>query len=236
MDMIYFGGCSITMGAGYPAQQQDHNIYPNLIAKVMQCCADNQAEGGSSNLKIFTRAAKALLDKQHDTYFVQWSALHRHWVYPSPKHGFYIGSYADDNIADRTFVAQYQLLNHDYSNIMALIDYTRILQQLAADAERNIWFINGLLPWTEDMLLPSLETSSYTQHLYQGLTKEELNDYNERLRNNLELIDWSQWINPWDSIADMQIDNAPLDTHPGPKTHAKIADMILEIIDTQTES
>jgi hypothetical protein len=236
MDMIYFGGCSITMGAGYPAQQQDYRIYPNLVAAAVNSQADNQAEGGSSNLKIFTRAAKALLDKQHNTYFVQWSALHRHWVYPSPKHGFYIGSYADDNIADRTFVAQYQLLNHDYSNIIALIDYTRILQQLAKDAGCDIWFVNGLLPWAEDMLLPSLDTSSYAQHLYQGLTSKELDDYSERLRNNLELIDWSQWINPWNSIAGMQIDNAPLDTHPGPNTHAKIANVILEIIGTQNES
>lgn len=229
--MIYFGGCSITMGAGYPAQQQDHRVYPNLVAREMRSHADNQAEGGSSNLKIFTRAAKALLDRNHDAYFVQWSALHRHWVYPSPKHGFYIGSHADNNIVDRNFVAQYQLLNHDYSNIMSVIDYTRILQQMADDASADIWFVNGMLPWTEDMLIEDLTPSTYTQNLYQGLTADEFLDFNERLRNNLELIDWNQWVNPWTSIAAMQIDNAPLDTHPGPDTHANLAEMILDIID-----
>jgi len=33
----------------------------------------------------------------------------------------------------------------------------------------------------------------------------------------------------------MQEDNAPLDDHPGPDTHRKIADMINECIDTQRE-
>lgn len=228
--MIYFGGCSITMGAGYPAQQQDHRIYPNIVATAMNTRADNQAEGGSSNLKIFTCAAKALLNRQHDAYIVQWSALHRHWVYPSPKQGFYIGSFTDENIVDQKFVAQYQLLNHDYSNIMSLVDYTRILQQMADDAGADIWFVNGMVPWTENMLTGESD-SGYSLSLYQGLTKDEITDYQERLQNNLELIDWQQWINPWTSIADMQIDNAPLDAHPGPNTHTKVADMILEVID-----
>ena len=227
--MIYFGGCSITMGAGYPEQQQDPKIYANVVASAMHTHADNQAEGGSSNLKIFTRAAKALLDRAHDAYFVQWSALHRHWVYPSPKQGFYIGSYADNGLADQSFVAQYQLLNHDYSNIMSVIDYTRILQQMADDASCDIWFVNGMLPWTEDMLAGD-DASQYAQQLYQGLSNQETQDFKQRLQNNLELVDWNQWINPWTSIADMQSDNAPLDTHPGPDTHATLAKMILEII------
>ena len=229
MGINYFGGCSITMGAGFDQEKSDSRIYANLVGN-----ADNNAEGGSSNLKIFTQAAKALLDRQHDVYFVQWSALHRHWVYPSPKHGFYIGSYTDQNLADKNFVAQYQLLNHDYSNIMSLIDYTRILQQMADDAGRDIWFINGLVPWTEDMLTGS-ESSAYALNLYQGLDHREAQDFSQRLQNNLELIDWQQWINPWHSIRDMQEDNAPLDDHPGPNTHRKIADMIIDCIDTSRE-
>jgi hypothetical protein len=229
MGINYFGGCSITMGAGFDQEKLDSRIYANLVGN-----ADNNAEGGSSNLKIFTQTAKALLDRRHTVYFVQWSALHRHWVYPSPKHGFYIGSYADQNLTDKNFVAQYQLLNHDYSNIMSLIDYTRILQQMADDAGRDIWFINGMIPWTEDMLVGG-PPSKYAKSLYRDLDNIETTDFEERLRNNLELIDWNQWINPWHSIQSMQQDNAPLDDHPGPQTHKKIANMINQRIDTQRE-
>jgi len=218
------------MGAGFDQEKSDSRIYANLVGN-----ADNNAEGGSSNLKIFTRAAKALIDRQHNAYFVQWSALHRHWLYPSPKHGFYIGSHNDQNLIDKNFVAQYQLLNHDYSNIMSLIDYTRILQQLAVDAKKPIWFINGMLPWTQDMLLGGTP-SKYAHDLYQGLDPDEIQDFATRLRNNLELLNWDQWINPWYSISNLQQDNAPLDTHPGPATHKKIANMINQRIDTQREN
>jgi hypothetical protein len=101
---------------------------------------------------------------------------------------------------------------------------------MADDASCDIWFVNGMLPWTEDMLSGS-ESSQYAQQLYQGLSEHEVQDFKQRLQNNLELIDWNQWINPWLSIPDMQIDNAPLDTHPGPGTHAKLAEMILDVID-----
>lgn len=228
--MNYFGGCSITMGAGFEGQQNDPRIYPNIIGS-----ADNDAEGGSSNLKIFTKAAKALLSRRHDTYFVQWSALHRHWLYPSPKQGFYIGANTDCNLADTKFVAQYQLLNHDYGNIMSLIDYTRILQQLALDAGRDIWFINGMIPWTHDMLIEEYPNSDYSRSLYVDLDQTETKDFYQRLKNNLELIDWNQWINPWNSIIDLQQDHAPLDDHPGQQTHKKIAEMIQERIDTLRE-
>jgi hypothetical protein len=224
---IYFDGCSITMGAGFEKIQQDPRIYPNLVGN-----ADNNAEGGSSNLKIFIRVAKALMERRCQIYVVQWSALHRHWVYPSPKHGFYIGSRTDQHLMNKTFVAQYQLLNHDYSNIMSLIDYIRILQHMADDAGCDIWFVNGMLPWTQDMLSGEAP-SEYAQSLYQDLDPDETIDFRERLRNNLELIDWQRWINPWQSIQDMQEDNAPLDDHPGPQTHIKIANMINQRIDTQ---
>jgi hypothetical protein len=230
MAMNYFGGCSITMGSGFESQQNDPRIYPNLIGH-----ADNDAEGGSSNLKIFTRAAKALLDRRHDRYFVQWSALHRHWVYPNANQGFYIGADTDSNLIDKKFVAQYQLLNHDYSNIMSLIDYTRILQQMADDAGKDIWFINGMIPWTQDMLT-NQSHSDYAKILYQDLDDDQTRDFSERLRNNLELIDWTQWVNPWHSIVDLKLDHAPLDDHPGAVTHRKIADMIQQRIDTSRES
>ena len=80
-------------------------------------------------------------------------------------------------------------------------------------------------------MLSGDDASQYAQQLYQGLSDQEIQDFKQRLQNNLELVDWNQWINPWTSIADMQSDNAPLDTHPGPDTHATLAKMILEIID-----
>ena len=118
---------------------------------------------------------------------------------------------------------------------MSLIDYTRILQQMADDAGKDIWFINGMIPWTQDMLIDQAP-SKYAESLYEDLDANDTQSFSERLRNNLELIDWTQWINPWHSIIDLKIDDAPLDDHPGPATHKKIADMIIQHIDTLRET
>lgn len=212
MAVIYFGGCSITLGTGFEKEQLDPRIYPNQVTSE----AINDAGGGSSNLKIFTKAAKAIVEDTAEAYVVQWSGLHRHWLYPKPDSGIYIGaSYekSDD------FVAQYQLRNHDYGNILQLIDFTRILSDLADKHNSQIIFVNGMVIWENNI-----------EWMYQ-LVSDADSDHDrfvENLQNNMELVDWSQWINPWHNMNDYKLDNAPLDEHPGPQTHKQIADLILE--------
>ena len=69
--------------------------------------------------------------------------------------------------------------------------------------------------------------------LLDNLSLESQSDFQERFNNNLELLDLSLWANPWNSIVEMQEDNAPLDQHPGPRTHKKIADIVAAMLDTQ---
>lgn len=226
---IYFTGCSITQGAGFDHQQNDLRLYPNLVCAEYQAECINQAEGGSDNRKIFLKAAKAIMDNQADIYVVQWSALHRHWLYPAPNKGIYIGGHTEES-PFRSFVAQYQLLNHDYNNIMTIIDYTRILENLAQANLVRIIFVNGMIPWTEDLLTQS-EFGSYAQELLKDLTDTEVVDFRNRLTNNLELIDLNLWANPWSSIMAMQQDNAPLDNHPGAKTHEQVARKVITVLD-----
>lgn len=212
MALIYFGGCSITLGAGFEDLTQDRRIYPNLVTSE----AINDATGGSSNLKIFTQAAKAILEDVSDTYVVQWSALHRHWLYPAPDAGTYIGGVNETN--DK-FIAQFQLLNHDYGNILQLLDYTRILTDMAQKHNSDIFFVNGLVTWSKDI-----------DWMYE-LVMDASSDHDrfvENLQNNMDLVNWDLWVNPWHSMNDNKLDNAPLDNHPGPQTHQHIADLILE--------
>lgn len=229
--MIYFGGCSITMGAGYPAQQQDYRIYPNLVAKELGTNAVNDAEGGSSNLKIFLRACKALIDGEYDVHIIQWSAIHRHWLYPTPDTGLFIGTPMESG-EDTKFIAEFQKRNHDYGNIMQLADFCRIIQEMARLKNKKVIFVNGRVSLTPDMADRNLPMNKKFYDLLSDLKKDQQEDFAERLINNFELINWQHWANPWNSISEMQTDNAPLDTHPGPETHAKLAKLILERIDT----
>lgn len=231
---VYFGGCSITQGAGFPGEKADPRIYPNLVCASLGKKCDNDAEGGSSNLKIFTKAAKALVDRRSNIYVVQWSALHRHWLYPAPDQGFFISSDSnpDLNDRDRRFVAHFQLLNHDYGNIMSLIDYTRILTQMALDAHAEIFFVNGLITWSRDFLYGSVDSES-VEELLGDLSKDKQINYFESLKNNMELVDWTRWVNPWESIHQLTVDQGPLGHHPGITTHHKIAELTLAAIDNK---
>ena len=227
--MIYFGGCSITIGAGYHKAQQDPNIYPNLVGTKLGHNVINDAEGGSSNLKIFTKAAKALVDDSADIYVIQWSAPHRHWLYPAPDQGIYIGSSSEDN-QHKKFIEQFQRYNHDYPNLMSVIDYSRIIVELAQRKNKSIVFVNGMLRWKPDW------NDGYMESLVEDLDPISRQDFQQRFNDNVELLDIARWANPWTSITEMQQDNAPLDQHPGALTHRKIADLITAVIDTKQRS
>jgi hypothetical protein len=209
---FYFNGCSITQGAGFANEKLNPNIYPNLIATDYI----NDASGGASNLKIFLHSSRAIIDNLADIYIVQWSALHRHWVYAAPDQGTYIGSVADSHQL-KDFVAQYQLLNHDYGNILQLIDFCRILQALANSCNAKLLFVNGLVDWSNkiDWMHKLVEDASSDHERFV-----------ENLQNNMELVDWNLWINPWSSMYDSRLDEANDGLHPGPLTHKHIADQI----------
>jgi hypothetical protein len=221
---IYATGCSITAGDGFPKGKQDPAIYLNLLAQNYSAAMINDAEGGSSNLKIFTKAAKAIIDDRADIYVVQWSAAHRHWVYPAPNQGIYLGSTIEKN-DHSDFVRQYQILNHDYPNLMTVMDYTRILYDMAQNRSAMIIFVNGLLSWKSDW------NDHYMAGLLEDLPIKEQQDFRQRFQDNLELMPTDCWANIYMSIAEMQTDNAPLDNHPGPNTHQHIADLITITID-----
>lgn len=223
---IYFSGCSITMGAGFEKIQQDPMIYPNIVGQNIKHRVINDAEGGSSNLKIFTKTAKAIIDGAADIYVIQWSAPHRHWLYPAPNQGIYIGSPRAEN-KHRSFVEQFQRFNHDYPNLMAVIDYSRIIAELASSRKKQVIFINGMLSWKQSWY------DVYMKSLLDDLDPTTQKDFQERFDNNIDLLDLNTWANPWCSISEMQEDDAPLDDHPGPKTHRKVADLVQAVIDTQ---
>ena len=210
---FHFNGCSITQGDGFTNKKEDTRIYPNLIATNHI----NDATGGASNLKIFLHTSKAIVDNLADVYVVQWSSVHRHWVYPAPDQGIYFGSTWDTNFSNDNLVAQYQLHNHDYGNIMQLIDFCRILQDQASSHNVQLLFVNGLIEWNN--------TLEWKRNLVQDASSD--NDrFIEQLENNMELVDWDLWIDPWDSMYKNKLDVAEDGSHPGPLTHKHVADQI----------
>ena len=184
---ICFNGCSITYGDGFDKLQRPGNIYPYLVSDYLGATHDNIALPGSSNYTIFMRTLQALHTNDHDMIFVQWSALHRKWLSPGPDSYYYINSvaekkgfgYRDINFTPNemyTFQKTYQLLNHDYQNILDLCDYVVTLDMLAELKGIKLIHINGILPWTTDMIKWNSDNLSNSLSDY---TKELL-DFNKR--------------------------------------------------------
>lgn len=207
MNKIYFGGCSITEGDGFVGKKDNCQIYPNLLSSDII----NDSEGGSSNLKIFTKGSTAIIDNLASVYIIQWSALHRHWVYPTPDSGIYLADTKNKH------AEWYQKQNHDYGNILQLIQFCRILEDLANNHNVKLIFVNGLVNWSNDIEWMNILVSDASSDHIQFV---------KNLQNNMELLNWDLWINPWNNIYQNKLDLADDNLHPGPITHKHIANTI----------
>ena len=136
-------------------------------------------------------ALQELINFSADILFVQWTGLNRLWLYPGPETELFLSHTIDSDYKYRTitysknelqkFSTQYSILNHDYHNLMVLIDYCNILKKISGNTK--IFFINGLIPWTEEICNINTIDNYY----------KNLSDYTKKLldfdRYKKEIID-----------------------------------------------
>jgi len=236
-----FTGCSFTVGVGLPLEKTDKNNYCNLVGEHYLAGVTNLGQSGNSNYNIFMSAVNEMLTHKPDMLFVQWSGLTRKWLYPGPNTYITIGVdwpledyiYRDLKFSRsqlRFFNNQYQLLNHDFQNIIAVINYSNILSKLG-----NVTFVNGLLPWSEDLANlqtltnPAEQFSEYTKNLldFDNRDDKELTELFLELYKHIQSLNTKQWVNMFNSMFALRIDKGNDDIHPGPKSHKQYSNMII---------
>lgn len=248
---VCFNGCSVTVGEGFPEQQRGQYIYDRLLTKQFGYDSTNVAIGGSSNHTIFMRSAREILSNKYDLVFTQWTALNRVWFYPGPDTKFFINdqTYPDYKYRDlylnpsekKTFCNTLLLMNHDYNNIMELIDYCNILCVLAETNSTKLVFINGLVPWQDDLVRPlttdlSSTLSKYTKSILDFDTRDdaELIEFFTKLRIKFQELDQTKWTNLFASFVSTQTDLGPEGHHPGVISHVRMANTIAEYLTNQS--
>lgn len=237
MTHVCWTGCSFTVGEGFPENQRSDFIYRSLVDKHFGFTSDMLATPGASNYKIFMSAAQAIISNKYDIVFVQWSALNRLWLHPGPDSDFFINDEKDTefryrdiylNAKDKQQLKQRLLiLNHDYSNILDVIQYCNILENLLLSGKSKIVFINGLLPWANDLNKSIDQTdlssslSDYTKSIleFDHRDDSEIIKFFEKLENKFSTLNQSLWVNIFDSMHKMTVDVGPEGHHPGAKTH-----------------
>jgi hypothetical protein len=246
-----FTGCSFTVGEGFPQDQRSAHIYDRIVSKHAGLDSVNLARGGWGNYRIFMQAANSITSQKYDIVFAQWSDMNRIWLSPGPEEWFASNDDSDQSFRyhdiyisakDKlNFIDTVKVLNHDYQNIIDLVDYTKILNQLADANNVKIVHINGLVPWQDDLLASldrtNLETffSDYTKTLLNFETKpeHEVCYYFNKLQNKFNELDQTRWVNLFDSFLSNTVDTGPLGHHPGERSHRIMADKIINYLDKE---
>jgi hypothetical protein len=248
-----FVGCSFTVGEGFNKDQRDAHIYDRLVSRHFGFSSDNLAKGGWGNYKIFMQASQALLSQTYDIVFVQWSDMNRIWFSPGPEEWFASNDdsnssfrYHDIYISNKdklNFVNTIKVLNHDYQNIVDLVDYTKILNHIADTTNRKLVHINGLVPWQSDLAQPLDRTnlekffSDYTKSMlsFDSKPEHEVCYYFNKLQRKFKELDQSRWVNLFDSFVSNVVDIGPQGHHPGEKSHKIMAEKIINYLDKDTK-
>jgi len=240
---VCFNGCSFTWGEGFDYNERNLYVYDRLLSNQFDWERDNIAQKGSSNYQIFMRSAEALQQKKYDIVFTQWSGLNRIWLSPGPE-TFYFNN--DEKYTDYQYRNIYidarskkklnellLLLNHDYQNILDLVSYCNILEDLARMSATRLIFINGLLPWQDDLSKPladdiSTSLSDYTKSIldFDNRSDDEIVKYFSALQRKVSLLNKNSWVNIFDSFQNNTTDVAIEGHHPGIKSHKWMAERI----------
>lgn len=241
---VAFCGCSLTRGDGFDLADQDQ-CYPALLQQQLRLHTENLSVSGASNHMIFLQAAGALQTGQFDMVICQWSALNRLWFSPGPQCWYYATGDDRDSFEYRdlrfdrgqkcALENMVRLLNHDYQNILTLIDYVNIVDDLADHHDCQVVHVNGLVPWTPDMansLSNFDDLSAYTRELvdFDHRDDAEIQQLLEPLRRKFSTLRQQRWVNLWQSFHSLSTDLGPQGHHPGPQSHAHMAQLILQYI------
>ena len=238
---VAFVGCSMTLGEGFDPDQREGQIYPSLIARDFMFDHDNLAIKGASNHRIFLRTSEAIRSQRYDIIFCQWSELNRLWLSPAPNSWYYVTGQSTESYRCRDLVLESStqnhlanlilLLNHDYQNILDLIEQVQVLNSLAQQHQVKLIFINGMLPWQSDLLKNISHVDQLSDWSCGMLDANNRDDSEvlvllEQLQNKFKSMPLSNWINPFDSFQSITVDAGPQGHHPGPKSHQAMADQI----------
>ena len=236
---ICFNGCSFTEGEGFPIDQRDSFIYDRLLEKQFLFKRTNIAQGGSSNHCIFMRSAESIISGCYNCVVTQWSALNRLCLYPGPDLKFTVNrALADFSFQDIFGTIEEQtkfkkillLLNGDYHNIIKLIKFTKILEVLAKEKNVKLVFINGLVPWTDDLVKPigndlSISLSDYSKSIidFDHRDDREIIKFFQQLQQEVNTLNQQLWVNLFDSFYNNIQDLGPEGHHPGINSHQWMA-------------
>jgi hypothetical protein len=240
---VAFTGCSMTRGDGFDMAYLAQEIWPNIVSRVFDFDSRNLAISGASNLRIFQTASQAICSKSYDMVFCQWSMFNRLWLSPGPDVWYFLTGDGKNSFEYRDIKLNQRektdlermifLLNHDYQNILDLVDYVNILEDLAQLHQVKIAHVNGLVPWQSDLADATVlenfdKMSGYTRQVldFDHRDDDQIRQLFSKLHNKFASMNMKHWINLFDSFQSQCVDLAPQGHHPGVRSHVIMSNQV----------
>ena len=240
---VAFAGCGMTRGDGFDMAYLAPEIWPNIISRVFGFDSKNLGIDGASNLRIFQAASTAILSKKYDLVFCQWTVLNRLCLSSGPGNWVYLTGDGNDQFEYHNIKYNQQekiglelltrLLNHDYQNIIELVDYVNVLEDLAKYHQVKIAHVNGMVPWQSDLADENTAKdfstmSEYTRQLlnFDNRDDKEIQQLFLKLHKKFTQMNPQHWINLFDSFQSQTVDVGPLGHHPGPRSHVLMSNLV----------
>jgi len=230
---ILVSGCSISAGYGFPLAKDDSAIWPNRLANLMSADVTNISIPGYDNVGIVLGAIREFTTNPYDIILVQLTSLNRVIVSPTIHGAMNIASpnapsekFGINQKDYYHFFKTFIKLNLDYEHWKRLVNCIIILQNLKQSGY-NIHIVNGMIDWNKDFFAQRLSDFSKRMIDFDNLPDEDITQVLDTISNDKNQIDLTTWVNPFDLLSDLKIDQVtPQDKHPGPKSHQIYTNLI----------
>jgi hypothetical protein len=235
-------GCSVTKGVGLTLEKLDPNLWINqLVTKYYPTATiTNLSESGVNNEWIFSRALSEIIRNDYDVVIIGWSELARfgmnlgletYWTRTMFKHqdvainitpNITISPNWQGEVGD-----ELRRYYNDHWNILELVKYVNALVYVQEISKKSkIYFVNAMLAWSLDYFTrKSFFTPSELSNFEKNMLTVDTRDDNQILElyttihnqyDNVGGIHQKNWLNLYNSLLSMQVDNASeIDNHPG---------------------
>lgn len=243
---ILVAGSSIAAGMGFIQGINDPDTWPNQLQRKLGCDLDNVSSAGYDCTGIFFLASQKIFLSNYDLILIEIPPLNRVIARPNT-HGFieisgkntyeelpnwhywfqevFAISKKDWNNFCRVMVS----INTNFEHWKKLIGVI-VTAQILIDKGYNIKFINNSLHWDQDFF--TYKDSKFARCILPPenyLRDQDIQSALTSIEQEKKLIELKHWINPFNSLRDIKIDQAS-DGHPGKLSNDITSDMIINFI------
>lgn len=268
---VIFTGCSFTAGTGWNqnnpyAECKDHpHLWVNLCYQHINQLAKleliNVGIGGASNSEIFENTIHQIAQHNSniDTLFCQWTAAPR-WNFNVGFEPWNTSLSLNSPVTDpiilsngttysikelKSLIDKLKTLHHLHYEIVKILKYSAIIQNLCAGFNIKCIFINGVCPWDNNYFtrlenaMP-IDYTNFTKNTILEVDSRKDKDIfllYERIHNdynNAGGVKSKHWVNLYESMLSQISDTNYDNIHPGKDSNIKYFKQIKQYLNQNT--